>query len=122
MKHSHQFLLDLSCIGRWGVAPSLTTRKPCAREGTSSAGWKSVSATTIRGSDTRSWDWVEASIWKDRRLTAQANGVKGDPWYTRLHRQDPASGLGRRTGEWGRGGGWSHEHRKKSMTPPADPD
>lgn len=28
------------------------------------------------------WDWVEASIWTERMLTALVNGVKGGKWYS----------------------------------------
>lgn len=38
-----------------------------------------------QGADTQkqqSWDWVEASIWTDRMLTALGNGVKGGKWFS----------------------------------------
>ena len=28
------------------------------------------------------WDWVEASVWTERRLTALENGVTGGKWYS----------------------------------------
>ena len=43
---------------------------------------KTVLATTRRGADTRSWDWVDASVWTDRMLAALENGVKGGQWYS----------------------------------------
>jgi len=32
--------------------------------------------------DPRDWEWVEASIWTDRMLTALGNGVKGGRWFS----------------------------------------
>jgi len=43
---------------------------------------KTVLATTRRGADTRSWDWVDASVWTDHMLAALENGVKGGQWYS----------------------------------------
>jgi RNA-directed DNA polymerase len=37
-----------------------------------------------QGTDTQKqkWDWVEASIWTERMLTALENGVRGGKWYS----------------------------------------
>jgi len=43
----------------------------------------SVSGTTKQAGDIRSrWDWVEASVWTDRMLTALETGVKGGKWFS----------------------------------------
>ena len=40
--------------------------------------------TAKRGAETvfHDWNWVEASIWTERMLTALGNGVKGGKWYS----------------------------------------
>ena len=43
---------------------------------------KAVLATTKRGTEARSWKWVDASVWTERMLTALDNGVKGGRWYS----------------------------------------
>lgn len=32
--------------------------------------------------DPRTWSWVEASVWTDRRLAALSNGVRGGKWHS----------------------------------------
>lgn len=43
---------------------------------------KTVLETTKRSADTRSWDWVDTSVWTDHMLAALDNGVKGGKWYS----------------------------------------
>lgn len=43
---------------------------------------KAVLATTKRGTEAPSWEWVEASVWTERMLAALENGVKGGKWYS----------------------------------------
>ena len=40
-----------------------------------------VPATAKQGAEARDWSWVEASIWRERMVSALGNGVKGGRWY-----------------------------------------
>ncbi len=43
-----------------------------------------VLARARQGADTpgRDWSWVEATVWTERMLSALANGVKGNKWFS----------------------------------------
>ncbi len=41
-----------------------------------------VPATAKQGAEARDWSWVEASVWTERMLSALANGVKGNKWFS----------------------------------------
>ena len=45
----------------------------------------SVPGTARQGAEARAplkWDWVEASVWTERMLTALGNGVQGGKWFS----------------------------------------
>lgn len=41
----------------------------------------------------RNWSWVEASVWTERMLSALANGVKGDKWFSLMDKVERPSTL-----------------------------
>jgi RNA-directed DNA polymerase len=47
----------------------------------------SVLETTKQGTEIHMrWQWVEASVWTERMLTALENGVKGGKWFSLMGR------------------------------------
>jgi RNA-directed DNA polymerase len=52
-------------------------------EGTTQATPAAVSQETKQAGEIRSrWDWVEATVWTERMLTALEQGVKGGKWFS----------------------------------------
>jgi RNA-directed DNA polymerase len=49
-----------------------------------------VSARAKQGADThdRDWSWVEATVWTERMLSALANGVKGNKWFSLMDKAE----------------------------------
>lgn len=41
----------------------------------------------------RDWSWVEASVWTERMLSALANGVKGNKWFSLMDKVERPSTL-----------------------------
>lgn len=54
-----------------------------------------VSARAKQGAENqdRDWSWVEASVWTERMLSALANGVKGNKWFSLMDKVERPSTL-----------------------------
>lgn len=54
-----------------------------------------VPARAKQGAETqdRDWSWVEASVWTERMLSALANGVKGNKWFSLMDKVERPSTL-----------------------------